>query len=251
MTPRPLIVATLVALVAAACGLGPVGDLDGEWILQDATVGGQALQLVEGARVSLRIDGSEIGGTAACNHYGGELDRGGDRITIGALSMTEMACDEPLMALEAAYLDGLSRVDSAGREADQLRLTGPATELAFTLLQPTPDADPVGTRWRLESLITGDAVSSVFGEATLLLAENGTLSGSTGCRSFGGSYALDGDELVVADLLIDMRPCDAESAGQDGQVLGLLEGPLRVTVGGDRLTLMSGANGLDYRAAGG
>lgn len=250
MTPRPLIVATLVALVAAACGLGPVAELDGEWILQRGTVDGRALQLEEQPRISFRIDGLEVGGTAACNHYGGEMDRDGDRITIGALSMTEMACAEPIMALEAAYLDGLARVDTARRDADQLRLSGPATELDFTLLQPTPDADPVGTRWR-QSLITGDAVSSVFGEATLLLAQDGTVSGSTGCRSFGGSYALDGDDLVVADLLVDMRPCDAESAGQDGQVLGLLEGPLHVTVSGDRLTLMRGANGLDYRAAGG
>jgi heat shock protein HslJ len=250
MTPRTLIVAALIALVAAACGLGPVADLDGEWILQRGTVGGRALQLLEGAPVSLRIDGSEIGGTAACNHYGGEMDRDGDRISIGAVSMTEMGCAEPIMALEAAYLDGLSRVDTARRDVDQLRLTGPATELDFTLLQPTPDADPVGTQWRLESLITGDAVSSVFGEATLILAEDGTVSGSTGCRSFGGSYTLEGDELVVADLVVDMRPCDEASAGQDSQVLGLLEGPLRVTVSGDRLTLMGGANGLDYRAVG-
>jgi heat shock protein HslJ len=162
-----------------------------------------------------------------------------------------MACAEPIMALEAAYLDGLSRVDTARRDADRLRLTGPATDLDFTLLQPTPDADPVGTHWRLESLIAGDAVSSVFGDATLLLAEDGTVSGSTGCRSFGGSYTLEGNELVIADLVADMRPCDARSAGQDGQVLGLLEVPLRATVSGDRLTLMGGANGLDYVAIGG
>lgn len=136
MTPRSLIVATLVALLATACGLDPATDLDGEWILERGTVGGQALQLVEEARVSLRIDGSEVGGIAACNQYGGEIDRDGDRITIGALSVTEMACAEPIMALESAYLEGLSRVDTAVRDADRLRLTGPATELELTLLQP-------------------------------------------------------------------------------------------------------------------
>lgn len=250
MKLRPLLVASLIALVTVACGVGPVADLDGEWILQRGTVGGQALQPVEEARVSLRIEGSEVGGTAACNHYGGEMDRDGSRITIGALFMTEMGCAEPIMALEAAYIDALARVDTARRDADQLRLTGPETELDFRLLQPTPDAEPVGTRWRLESLITGDAVSSVFGEATLLLAVDGTVSGSTGCRGFGGSYALDDDELVISDLVVDMRACDEQSAGQDGQVLELLRGPLRVTVSGDRLTLMGGANGLDYRAAG-
>lgn len=250
MTPRPIAVAALVALLASACGLGPVADLDGEWILQRGTVDGGPLQLVEGARVSLRIDGTEVGGTAACNQYGGEVERDGDRITFGAMFMTEMACDEPIMALEAAYLDALSRVDTARRDAEQLRLTGPAVELDFTLLQRTPDAGPVGTSWRLESLISGDAVSSVFGDATLLLAEDGTVSGSTGCRSFGGSYTLDGDELTIDDLVVDQRACDETSAGQDGHVLELLEGPLRVSISGDRMTLMGGANGLDYRADG-
>jgi heat shock protein HslJ len=250
MTARSILIAVLVALVASACGVGPVADLDGEWILQRGTVDGAPLELVQGARVSLRIDGTEVGGTAACNQYGGEMERDGDRITFGALFMTEMACDEPLMALESAYVDALSRVDTARRDADQLRLTGPATELDFTLLQPMPDADPVGTSWRLESLITGDAVSSVFGEATLLLAEDGTVSGSTGCRSFGGSYTLEADELAIADLVVDQRACDDQSAGQDGQVLELLGGPLRMTVDGDRMTLMGGANGLDYRAEG-
>lgn len=253
MTPRSLILAALVglAVLTAACGVGPAVELDGEWILQRGTVDGEALQLAEGPQVSLRIDGSEIGGTAACNQYGGEMERDGDRVTFGALSMTEMACDEPLMALEAAYLDALSRVDTARRDADQLRLTGPATELAFTVLQPMPNADPVGTQWRLESLIVGDAASSVVGEATLLLAEDGSVSGSTGCRSFGGAYTLEGDELVVTDLVVDQRACDDTSAAQDGHVLGVLEGPLRVTVSGDAMTLMGGANGLDYRADGG
>jgi heat shock protein HslJ len=250
MTSRPFVVAALLALLASACGVGPVAGLDGEWILQRGTIEGQPLELVQGARVSLRIDGAEVGGTAACNQYGGEMERDGDRITFGALFQTEMACDGPIMALETAYLDGLSRVDTARRDADQLRLTGPATELDFTLLQPTPDVDPVGTSWRLESLITGDAVSSVFGEAALLLAVDGTLSGSTGCRSFGGSYTLETDELEVTDLVVDQRACDDQSAGQDGQVLELLGGPLRVTISGDRMTLMGGANGLDYRAEG-
>lgn len=251
MTPRFVLLVALLAIALAACGLGSAADLDGEWILQRGTVGGDPLQLVPGARVSLRIDGSDAGGTAACNSYGGTLERDGDRVTIGALSMTEMACAEQTMALEAAYLAALATIDTATRDADRLRLAGPGTELDFTPLQPTPDADPVGTTWRLESIITGDAVASVFGEALLELAGDGAVAGSTGCRSFGGTYRLEADELVIADLVVDQRACGPESAGQDGQVLGLLEGPLRVAVSGDRLTLTGDTGGLDYRAAGG
>lgn len=247
-----VVVLALISVLAAACDLGGPGvDLDGAWTLQRGTVDGGALQLVPGAQLSLRIEGSEVGGIAACNHYGGEMSRDGGRITMSALSMTEMGCPEPIMALEAAYLGALSRVEAAARSGDQLRLTGPGTELDYTLQPPVADADPVGTRWQLESLISGDAVSSVAGDATLALAADGTVSGSTGCRSFSGTYALAGDELTVEGLIVDMRPCDADTAAQDGQVLRVLEGPMRLAVDGDRLTLMLGSEGLDYRAIGG
>jgi heat shock protein HslJ len=247
MTPR-LLLLSLVATLLSSCGIGDLsGDLDGDWVLETGTVDGARLQPIGDTRISLQIEGSTVGGIAACNHYGGEIERDGDRISFGAMSTTEMGCDQPVMALESAYVAALGRVDRAARDGDRMRLSGAGVELDFSLVQPLADANPIGTNWVLESLILGDSVSSVMGDASLRLDADGTLSGSTGCRSFDASYRIEGGTLEVQDWIIDMRPCGADNAGQDGHVQVVLEGLVTIAVSGDRLTLMVGDRGLDYR----
>ena len=132
---------------------------------------GEAVPIVEPGSITMRVDGSEIGGRAACNIYGGTLDIDGNQITISALSMTEMACQEDLMASEAAYMAAIGGVDTAERTDDRLVLAGTDVELHYMLEPPIADASLAGTPWRLDSLITGEAVSSTMSDdATLELA---------------------------------------------------------------------------------
>ena len=181
MMHRLLSLMVLAGLLLSACGMGdPAPEIDGEWVLANGTVDGAELRQVPGTQVTLRIDGSTVGGIAACNHYGGDVERQGAGISFSAMTMTEMGCNEPAMALEAAYVQALAGVDTAARDGDRLRLSGPGVNLDFTLVPPIADAALVGTNWSLESLIVGDAVSSVVGEADLRLDPDGTLSGSSG-----------------------------------------------------------------------
>ena len=246
---------TGIAILLCACGGSPSGAgpaLDGTWLLEKGAHDGRPVPIVEGSRITMTIDGSQIGGTAACNLYGGTIERDGASIRISALTMTEMACDEPVMAAEAAYVAALADVTTAARDGDRLALGGPEVELEFSLLPPVPAAELIGTIWTLDSLIAGDAVSSVSGEpATLQLRDDGTLSGSTGCRSFGGTYEVIGDEVRVTDLAADARACPDELAGQDDHVLAVVGDGFAVTIDGNRLTLSDGASGLGYLAVGG
>ncbi len=172
------------------------------------------MPIVEPGSITMRVDGSEIGGRAACNIYGGTLDIDGNQITISALSMTEMACQEDLMASEAAYMAAIGGVDTAERTDDRLVLAGTDVELHYLLEPPIADASLTGTPWRLDSLITGEAVSSTMSDdATLELAEDGTISGFTGCRSFSGRYEVTGSELEIHNLVNDDRRCAAELQG--------------------------------------
>jgi heat shock protein HslJ len=162
----------VAAILVIGCGgstSSPI-DVSGVWQLTGGTVDGAPFPVVPDAPVTLSVVNSEIGGRSACNHYGGRIvvDGGGSRFEM--TSMTEMACEEPVMAAEAIFVAALPRVRDATRDGDRLTLSGPGVELAFDRLLPVPVADLVGTDWVLESLVSGEAVSTVAGDAGDLAA---------------------------------------------------------------------------------
>ena len=227
---------------------GAAPDLIGAWVLKQGSGPHGNIAVPDDARVTLRFEDDEVGGQA-CNHYGGRYElRADGTIGLSAMSMTEMACAEPMMTVEAAYHAALAAVTRAARAGDTLTLSGEGTELVFVLLPPVPDAALQGTRWTLESLIHGDAVSSVQGDAWLVLRADGTMAGSTGCRDLTGNFVVNGDEIAWTDLRADGE-CGARLEEQDQHVIEVLEQPI-VAIEGDRLSLtLPDGTGLAYFAA--
>ena len=105
--------------------------LEGSWQLASGTVDGATFPVVAESPVTLIVQGNAISGRAACNQYGGTLSvvDGGPRLAM--TSMTEMACEEPVMAVEAAFGAVLPRVTAASLNDDGLILTGQGVELVF------------------------------------------------------------------------------------------------------------------------
>jgi heat shock protein HslJ len=228
---------------------GFAADPMGSWVLTAATGPGGAIRLFDDHRVTLTVQGDEIGGTSACNQYFGQISFAGNAVRITNIGGTEMACEPDVMETESAYAAALLAVTRWGRDGDVLRLAGEGVDLRFTLLPPVQDEEIVGTTWVLDSLIQGDAVSSVLGEATLVLAADGTFSGSTGCRQLSGTYVINGDEIEFAELAANGN-CPAELQRQDALVIDVLEGGFSTSVNGPSLTLTDNAGqGLGYRAA--
>jgi heat shock protein HslJ len=250
MIRRAAAIAGILGLVCG-CGGPPPARLDGDWLLERGVLDGRPLPMAAGSRITMTIDGKKIGGVSACNTYAGTIERDGDEIRISALTATEMACDEPVMASEAAYVRALAAATAAARDDGRLVLSGPSVELRYSLLPAMPAADLVGTIWILDSLIAGDTVSSVAGKrATLELRAGGTLSGSTGCRSFTGSYQITGDEVRVTGLRPESWTCPEALKTQDAHVLGVIADGFTVAIDGDRLTVSDGPAGLGYLADG-
>lgn len=232
---------------------GAGGDLNGEWKLQSGTNQGQAIPIVPTAAITLKINGTQVGGQAACNSYGGKLQVNGASITISELIQTEMACvDARAMASEAAYLAALAVVNAAARAGNSLVLSGPQVELQFALVPPVPDAALIGPVWVLESLIDGDAVSSTAGQqATLQLLPDGKLAASTGCRKVTGSYRVSGTHVDVTLDPFDAIGCANDVGDQDARVLAVLGGGFEVAIEGEAMTLIVGQQGLGYRVSAG
>ncbi|MGH8952085.1 MAG: META domain-containing protein [Acidimicrobiia bacterium] len=118
-----------------------------------------------------------------------------------------------------------------------------------------PAGDPTaialtGTVWVLEGLVQGDAVSTVTGDrATLELFSDGSMLGSTGCRTLNGNYTIVGAEVQMTELTAN-GDCPRDLEDQDTQVVIVL-GSFRATVEGETLNLTSPGNiGLRYRDEG-
>jgi heat shock protein HslJ len=238
----------VLTLLAAACGSedpagSPGSTPDGDWVL----TGG--IDLVDGFPITMSIEGSEVSGRAACNSYSGTVTVDGARLTIGEIGATEMGCQPAVMAAESAFIAALLRVVSFDRDGDRLTLSGPEIALSFEPVTPVPTAALIATTWVLDSLIEGETVSTVGGDpATLVLAEDGTLTASTGCRTLTGTWLERGGVIVVPTLSAEGE-CPDELWKQDSLVVTVIGDEFRAAVDGDRLTLTSmGGDGLGYLA---
>ena len=241
-----------VVVLTACAGAGGQGTDPTAiaWELESGSVDGAEIPIVDGHPITLSFTDDGAGGTAACNGYGGSYAISGVEITFSDLGWTEMACiPETVMESERIYLDSLPRVEAFTMTGDELTLTGEGIELVYVALPPVPTSELTGTVWVLDGLVRGDSVSSVAGErATLELFSDGSMLGSTGCRTLDGNYMVSGAEVVMTEMTAHGE-CPDELEEQDNQVVSVLGGGFRAGIDGDALTATaSGGQGLIYRS---
>jgi heat shock protein HslJ len=228
----------------------PVDALAGtSWTLTRATVPDGIVELDEEWPVTISFEGGTAGGRAPCNSYGGTYELTDGSIAFGSLSSTEMACGEPAMTIESAYLAALPVVDSVTVSGDVLTLTAPGIELVYERNEPLPEAELIGQLWTLDTLVRGETATSVAGDpATLVLSQDGSMEAGTGCRSLTGEYVITGNSVVVTSLSAD-GDCPGDLRAQDDQVISVLSGGFTAVVDGNRLVVTaSGGEGLGYAA---
>jgi heat shock protein HslJ len=119
--------ATMV-LAGAACGDDDDDDAAGSalsgtaWFLQADSLDVDFPDGMEDVTMAFTTDGS-VAGHAGCNNYtGGYTTSGDSNLTLSQLATTRMMCEDPVMAVEAAYLAELDRVDSFEIDGDELVL---------------------------------------------------------------------------------------------------------------------------------
>lgn len=246
---------TLAAvLLLAGCALLPgTGDLDGDWTLLSGTHDGAALELIDGAPVTLTIDGAEARGQAACNSFSGSVTVSGARFRLHDLATTMMGCEAPIMALESAYHAALGAVSEARRTGDRLTLTGDGVELVYGLTPATPDVAMAGTDWRLETILQGDVAAHAadFERVVMRFDADGTVAGRAGCLTWDGTWSQDAAGTIAVTASTAVAPClpDQVSSAEDA-VRTVVEDGFRAAIAGDRLIVEPGAGiGLEFRPA--
>jgi heat shock protein HslJ len=246
-----------MAVALTGCGGGTQGGggtqkaaaLEGAtWILDQTSTSNLGVPGVPAdAQATIRFEGGKGGGKSFCNTYGGRYtatDAG--LLRFGGFDATQMACADPLMALETAYLTALGKVNRFQVTGDRLVLSGSGPSLSFTKGASAQPLSLEGTAWKLDTIATGtQAVSSVIaGTSPFLTLDAGRASGSAGCNTFSGSYQLDGASLTFGPLATTQMACADDVMKQETAILQALGSVASWSIEGDHLTLMDAGGSL-------
>jgi heat shock protein HslJ len=114
----------------------------GNWVLVAGTVDGRPFPFPpEGPAGTLEIDEGYLGGRFFCNGIGGPYRLDGDRLQLGEMGSTLVACNDELMRAERAYYRAISAEDTrVSRRGGELVLTNDVGELRFRPRTGTPAA---------------------------------------------------------------------------------------------------------------
>ena len=226
-------------------------DIDATWLLLRGSVDGRPVPMPAKARTTIRFTGSQFGGQAACNSYGGRIRFVGNAIALGEILQTLIGCAGEFLESEQMFFSSLRGVSAIGFDGDELVLAGPGIELRFTRLPEVQLDEFVDRQWVLASLVhDGKEVLPGGLPVTLQIGSDGTFSGTTGCRTFRGKWIASGDQVGATAMEMGGAECPALLQSQDGYVVSVIDDGFIPTVDGDELTL-SDVNGdaLIYRAA--
>jgi heat shock protein HslJ len=251
---RSVALLPLIPLVLAACAdgggesgrSGPAALEGTEWVLDQASMASLVDHVPADAEVTIGFSNGRVQGRAACNSYGGGYQARDDgSISFEGFAVTMMACDEPLMALERAYLPTLADV-SAFTMDRTLVLSGNGVELTYRP-QASPEPLPlVGTAWRLTSIASGTAVSSTVAgsEITAGFDADGTASGSAGCNRYHATYTTSDGSLSFGPFATTKMMCPDDVMTQEQAFLTAMGEVAGYSIDGSTLTLVDGAGAM-------
>jgi len=234
-----LAAALLLTLVLAACGddSGSGSLDDSEWVLETID-GAEALDNVSATMTF--GDNDELFGSASCNRYTGTWEAGDDdALTLMPGAMTMMACEQPVMDQETAFVAAMTNTASYNRDGDELTLRDADGNDLATLDELDP-ADLVDTPWEVVAYNNGQqaVVSVIEGSMmTAVFAEDGMVNGSGGCNTYSAGYETDGDNMTIQQAISTLIACDQPIMDQETAFLAALQQTATFDLGEDTLTL--------------
>jgi len=203
------------------------------WLGREVLLDGVLTAIPADIGTTLLLQDGQANGTTGCNTYFGGYVLSGTAITFEPMGATEMACPEPRMAIESAWLTALGLTTGWTMDGERLLLLDAAgNELAA--LEPSAAASIMG-EWRLAEVVDGDAIVTIASEATVSFGEDGSLTGSTGCNNLMGDYAVNGTTIKVGPVATTKMACmDAAASQWESTLLAALAqaGQWQITLDG-------------------
>ncbi|MGA9396577.1 MAG: META domain-containing protein [Azonexus sp.] len=174
--------------------------------------------------VTLRFAEGRIEGFSGCNRLFGNYTVDRDKLVLGRLAGTMMACPGPAMKIENVFKSALNGDFRFLIGKDRLTLTPPAGAPLEFQVAPEPELD--GVTWDVTGFNNGRqaVVSPLLGTRLNLSFKDGMVQGFSGCNKFRASYKREGDRLTIAPLATTRMACAAEGLmQQEREFLAALE----------------------------
>lgn len=217
----------------------PAPELDGREFVSTSVEG---YQLVDGSTIRLSFDDGSLSANAGCNTIFGAYRITDGTLGVDQLGTTEMACETDLMAQDRWLTDILALEPRLELEGNTLTLRGVA-DTVIVLLDRTeaePDQPLQGTRWVLDGIRDGDAVSTVPDGVTSALTFDGDqVTVEAGCNRGSATVTIDDETITFGPIPLTRMMCEPDVMDVEAAVTGVLDGEVRYRIDGDRLTLDS------------
>ena len=236
----------LITILLTACTASQSGgELTGQmWVMTQ--LWGKAPVANTGISAQFNSDGT-VSGSAGCNRYTGQYTTIGNSITISNVASTMMACEQPVMDQESAYLKALSEAKTYTAKDKSLTLFGADGKPLVTYEAQSQEL--AGTNWEVTGYNNGKmAVVSVLLDTTITaeFGKDGTLSGNSGCNQYSGPYAVTGNQIQIGPLVSNMMACDAPEGimDQESQYLAAIQSATTYLMEGSVLELRTADGAL-------
>ncbi len=153
---------------------------------------------------------------SGCNRFTGTYTTNGQSLTINpGLASTMMACPEPQMAVEQAFLKLLPTVTTYTIDGDTLRMADASGEPVL-VFEHVSGEQAVAGDWVVTALRTATAVSLARAGlgADAVVRTTAPRPGTAGCNQFNGGYTVAGEDLTFGPLATTRKACADPAVGQ-------------------------------------
>lgn len=221
---------------------------------------------IEGSTITLVFHNDHrVSGHAGCQDYVASYQASGDDIGFPSFAMMASfeTCSEASLMQEGEYTTVLGWATDYRLNEGRLEiLTERGETLVFESLSEDASASLEGTAWTLIAFVEERAVEGMpvplvmpedlLGETEITATfEDGTVSGSAGCNTYGAAYARDGSFLNLETPAATEMACTIPAGvmEQEQRYLGFLRDVTVYRIHGDQLWLETGdGQGLVFAA---
>jgi heat shock protein HslJ len=217
------------------------------FVSESVTEAGVERPLVEDTGITLEfLDGAVLTAFAGCNHLRGPVTAESDRLVVGDLPITDIACHPPSLHDQDQWLAAFLLAGPAYTiEAPALTLQIDDTVIVLIDSgEASGDGDgaaggrdpdePVaselwleGTTWRVTTITDGDATRSVPGDVVATVSFEADSVGFTveGCNTGGAGAEITESQVVVTEPLIStMILCEGSGGEVESAIVAVLDG---------------------------